>query len=153
MYKRMDLNGIWKLFGFGDEKNDKKVSKELENFKKSPQFKLKMFAKMISQGVIFKKQLIDFFKNSDPEIEMDGIGEVGDLMMYNRAWFWVSECTPRKKEWKEALTEIASEDFKECIEVSIKYFEEIEEYEKCAHFKKILDFVEKVLKEKEDVIS
>lgn len=153
MYKRMDLNGIWKLFGFGDEKNDKKVSKELENFKKSPQFKLKMFAKMISQGVMFKKQLIDFFKNSDPEIEMDGIGEVGDLMMYNRAWFWVSECNPRKKEWKEALTEIASEDFKECIEVSIKYFEEIEEYEKCAHFKKILDFVEKVLKEKEDVIS
>ena len=72
----MDLNGIWKLFGFGDEKNDKKVSKELENFKKSPQFKLKMFAKMISQGVIFKKQLIDFFKNSDPEIEMDGIGGV-----------------------------------------------------------------------------
>ena len=37
MYKRMDLNGIWKLFGFGDEKNDKKVSKELENFKKSPE--------------------------------------------------------------------------------------------------------------------
>jgi hypothetical protein len=39
----------------------------------------------------------------------------------------------------------ASEDFSSALKLCIRYFEGVEEYEKCAHLKKIYDFVEKNL--------
>jgi len=155
MYKRMDLNGIWGLFGFEDSqsKKEKQHLKELEEFKKTPEFKIGMFVKMISQGISFKKQLIDFFSTADPKLDAQDMGEAGDFMMHNRAYYWISECGTRKKDWKEALNKKASKDFLFCLEVSMKYFEELEEFERCAHLKKIHNFIEKSLKRKENLIS
>ena len=45
----------------------------------------------------------------------------------------------------EALKHYACEDFVVSVKLSISYFESLEEYEKCAHLKKIQDFVEKNL--------
>jgi hypothetical protein len=76
---------------------------------------------------------------------MNGIDQAGEYMMYTRAWYWIEQVQIRKKEWKEALKQYASEDFAVSVKLSISYFEGIEEYEKCAHLKKIQDFVEKNL--------
>lgn len=142
----MNIGGIFALFGFNEgDKEDKKLKKDLEAFKETPHFKIKMFIKMISQGMGFKDQLLKFFSNMQPKIDTSDLGEAGDFMMYNRAWYWISECNLRKKTWKIALQENASEDFIKCIEVILRYFESIEEYEKCAFLKKIQDFVGKNL--------
>lgn len=149
----MNIGGIFALFGFSDEnEDDKKIKRELEAFKETPHFKIGMFIKMISQGGSFRKQLLKFFSNAIPENEMKDVDTAGEFMMYNRAWYWIKDCGVRKKEWKIALKNHASAEFLECIEVILRYFESIEEFEKCAHLKKIQDFVKKSILEKENLI-
>lgn len=140
----MGLGNIFALFGFSDENElNKKAKKEFEEFKETPHFKLGMFTKMILNGVNFKKQVVGFFSKADKDLDILGIEEAGDFMVFNRAWFWVSECNIRKKDWKEALQYNASPEMVFCLKASVKYFESIEEYEKCALLIKIQKFVEK----------
>ena len=153
----MDLDNIFGLFGFNkDNDNSKEESylKEIEEYKSTPKYKVGMFYKMISNGIQFRGQLIKFFEKSTRE-ELDlGIGEVGDYMMYTRAYYWIQECDIKKDEWKEALQhylkqegfenkECEKNDFINCFILSIKYFEEIEEFEKCAFLKNIQDYLKK----------
>jgi hypothetical protein len=148
----MNLGGIFALFGFSDSnEEDKKIKKELEAFKETPHFKIGMFIKMISQGLTFKKQVLNFFSTSKSDIGMKDIDEAGDFMMYNRAWYWISECSTRKKEWKLALQNNSSDEFIRCLEIVLRYFERMEDFEKCAFLKKIQDFVKKSLLDKENV--
>lgn len=150
----MNLGGIFALFGFSDDdKEDKRLKKELDAFKETPHFKIGMFIKMVSQGTSFKKQVLNFFSSAQADIDLKGINEAGDLMMYARAWYWISECNLRKKDWKLALQKNASEDFISCLEIILRYFEKMEEYERCSFLKKIQDFVKKSLLEKENVTS
>jgi hypothetical protein len=140
----MNLGGIFALFGFSDEDNlDKKTKKQLEDFKTTPYFKVGMFTKIILNSLNFKKQVIGFFSKADKNLDLAGVDEAGDFMMYSRAWFWISECNLRKKDWKEALIASSTPEMVFCLKSTIKYFEEIEEYEKCAFLKKIQNFIEK----------
>ncbi len=140
----MGLGGIFALFGFSDENElDKKAKKEFQEFKETPHFKIGMFTKMILNGMSFKKQVVGFFSKADKNLDILDIDEAGDFMMFNRAWFWISECNVRKKAWKEALQYNATSEMVFCLKASIKYFESIEEYEKCASLIKIQKFVEK----------
>jgi hypothetical protein len=140
----MGLGSIFALFGFSDENElDKKAKKEFQEFKETPHFRIGMFTKMILNGMNFKKQVVGFFSKADKDLDILGIDEAGDFMMFNRAWFWISECNVRKKAWKEALQYNATPEMLFCIKSCIKYFESIEEYEKCALLIKIQKFVEK----------
>jgi hypothetical protein len=140
----MKLGNIFALFGFNEENElDKKAKKEFQEFKETPHFKLGMFTKMILNGMSFKKQIVGFFSKADKDLDIAGVDEAGDFMMFNRAWFWISECNVRKKAWKEALQYNATPEMLFCIKSCIKYFESIEEYEKCALLIKIQKFVEK----------
>jgi hypothetical protein len=143
----MALDNIFALFGFPDKDDEdrKKLEAELDVFKETPHFKLGMFHKLIMNGSIFSKQVVKFFAKADPGLDVKGIDQAGEYMMYTRAWFWIEQVKLRKKEWKEALKQYASEDFLVSVKLSISYFEGTEEYEKCAHLKKIQDFVEKNL--------
>ena len=141
----MALNDIFSLFGFSDEgKEDlKKIEGDLEMFKDTPHFKLGMFHKLIMNGNLFSKQVVKFFAKSDPGLDVKGIDQAGEYMMYIRAWFWIEQVQIKKKEWKEALKQYSNEDFLVSVKLSILYFESTEEYEKCAHLKKIQDFIKK----------
>jgi len=143
----MGLDSIFALFGFseGDDKDLNKIKVDLEVYKETPHFRVGMFVKMIMNGNIFKKQVVKFFAKSDPELDMKGMDEAGEYMMYNRAYFWIKECKVRNKEWKIALQNISDENLLCALKLSIHYFESTEEFEKCAHLKKIQDFVEKPL--------
>jgi hypothetical protein len=143
----MALDNIFSLFGFPDKDNEdrKKLEADLDVFKETPHFKLGMFHKLIMNGSLFSKQVIKFFAKADPGLDIKGIDQAGEYMMFIRAWFWIEQVQIRKKEWKEALKQYASEEFIISIKLSINYFEGTEEYEKCAHLKKIQDFVEKNL--------
>jgi hypothetical protein len=100
-------------------------------------------------GNVFSKQVVKFFAKSDPALDLKGIDLAGEYMIYTRAWFWIEQVEFKKKEWKEAIKQYASDDFLTSIKLSINYFEGTEEYEKCAHLKKIQVLVEKNLKEQE----
>jgi hypothetical protein len=143
----MALDNIFSLFGFPDKDDEerKKLEAELDIFKETPHFKLGMFHKLIMNGNLFSKQVVKFFAKADPGLDIKGIDQAGEYMMYIRAWFWIEQVKLRKKEWKEALKQYSNEEFVVSIKLSINYFESTEEYEKCAHLKKIQDFVEKNL--------
>jgi hypothetical protein len=143
----MALDNIFSLFGFPDKDNEerKKLEADLEVFKETPHFKLGMFHKLIMNGSLFSKQVVKFFAKADPGLDIKGIDQAGEYMMFIRAWFWIEQVKLRKKEWKAPLKQYASEEFIISIKLSINYFESTEEYEKCAHLKKIQDFVEKNL--------
>ena len=143
----MALDNIFSLFGFPDKDDDerKKLEADLEVFKETPHFKLGMFHKLIMNGSLFSKQVVKFFAKADPGLDIKGIDQAGEYMMFIRAWFWIEQVKLRKKEWKEALKQYSNEEFVVSIKLSINYFESTEEYEKCAHLKKIQDFVEKNL--------
>ena len=145
----MSLNGIFALFGFpeGEDRDDEreKLEKDFRAYKETPHFKLGMFHKLIMNGTLFKKQILKFFSKSDPELDTNGIDDAGEYMMYTRAYYWIQDCKIRSKFWNTALKEYSNDEFLCSIKLSIHYFESIEEYEKCAHLKKIQDFVEKNL--------
>lgn len=142
----MDIDNIFGLFGF-DKNHGKKENKtidELNSFKDSPQFKVGMFKKMIWNGRSFKDQIFNFLKKSDEFIELESdVGEAGDYMMYTRSYFWIQECNLDDEEWTDALDHYIDDEFITCIKLCIKYFEEIEEFEKCAFLKKIQNYTEK----------
>jgi len=149
----MSLNGIFALFGFPEDgknsKETKKMRDELDEFKKTPYFKLGMFYKLIMNGQTFKKQVLNFFSKADPSLNMGGIDDAGEFMMFTRAFFWVEEFKFRSKVWKEDLKKHSTDEFLVAVKLSMHYFEGTEEYEKCAHLKKIQVLVEKNLKEQE----
>lgn len=142
----MDIDNIFGLFGFekDHDKNTKKTLDKLDSFKESPQFKTGMFKKLIWNGRSFKDQVLKFIKKSEEFIELDGdVGEAGDYMMYTRSYFWIQECNLEDEEWQDAIEYYIDEEFIVCIKLCIKYFEEIEEFEKCAFLKKIQNYTEK----------
>ena len=139
----MNIDNIFGLFGF--EKNSKdEIQDDLDAFKDTPLFKIGMFKKMIWNGFNFRKQLLIFLKKTSSELEVidEGLDEAGDYMMYTRAYFWIQECNLQDKEWERALINYVDEEFIICFKLCIKYYEELEEFEKCAFLKKIQDYIE-----------
>ena len=143
----VDIDSIFELFGFesNDDKEYKKSEKELALFKQSPIFKVGMFKKMIWNGTNFKDQIVKFLKKSDSSLEVEGgdIRNAGEYMMHTRSYFWIQECDLKGKDWKEGLKHHADDELIVCFKLIVKYFEEIEEYERCAFLKKIQTYVEK----------
>lgn len=140
------MASIDKIFSLFDSSGgDKKREEKIKDWKETPMFKLGMFYKSIKNGNLFKNQILNFFKKADDKLNIEEIDTAGEYMVYTRAFFWIESCNIRKKEWKEALENYSSMDFLYAVRFCISYFESIEEYEKCAHLKKIQDFLEKNL--------
>ena len=103
-----------------------------------------MFYKMIWNGNNFRDQIFSFFGNSNLEKDFTlGLDEASDYIMYTRAYYWIQECNLQDKEWEEALIYYLDKELINCLKLSIKHYEEIEEFEKCAFLKKIQTFLEK----------
>jgi len=144
----MNINEIFSLFGFNKDNDDSinKLQEEVDSFKSSPHFKFGMFYKMIVNGQNFQQQLLGFFTNSNLEKDFNtGLDEISDYMLYSRAYFWIQEINFNNEDWIDAIDYYCDKEIVECIKLSIKHFEEIEEYEKCGLLKKVQDLTEKRL--------
>lgn len=138
----MDLNNIFNLFGFneGDDKLNNKIENEIIEYKDTPHFKIKMFIKLISNGITFKNQVTNLFINSDINLDLNNVSEAGDFMMYTRAWYWIEQCDLNNEDWKYCLSNIPHKKLFTCIDLCNSYYEINEEYEKCAHLRNIKKF-------------
>lgn len=140
----MDLN---KFFSYFNNKNNEPLEENLSNFKKTPYFKIGMFIKLIINGLSFKKQVVMLFENSNGDLDMRDVDLMGEFMMYHRAWYWISQTDLSDEEWLNDLRRSADDEFVTALKLSINFFEEEEEFERCAFLKKIQDFVENYLDE------
>jgi hypothetical protein len=147
----VDINKIFGLFNEGenpkyDSDSNQDMSYLLEDYKQHPMFWVGMFKKLIYNHKVFNAKVLNSFKDLDGELDMNDVENAGEFIMYNRAWYWINKIDIKETLHQNALTHYADEILLTYTKVVILYFQELEEYEKCAHLKKIQDFLENILK-------
>ena len=135
----MDINHIFNLFGdSGSKYNENSPSSiNMEDFEKTPSYKIGMFKKIILNQHVFQKKLINMFKTPKDDFGMEGMDEVGEYIAHHRAWDYIKNCIIENEMWQDSLSIQNDENLETAVKLSISFFEELEEYEKCAFLKKI----------------
>jgi len=146
----MDIDKIFTLF---DYKNENKPLNEEDNaiieLYEKPLFWVGMFEKLIQNNNTFKQQIGKILKN-DPHYDFDALNEAGDYIVYNRAYMFLSLINMDDENHKQAIKARTKHSYLIIsLITSINYFSSIEEYEKCAVLKKILDFAKESLETQE----
>jgi hypothetical protein len=148
---QVDVNKIFGLFGNKDENpesdlvENQDMSYLLQDFKKHPMFWVGMFKKLIYNHQVFNDKALNSFKDMDEGLDINDVEAAGEFIIYNRAWFWISKIDIREELHQNALIHYANKVLLTYIKNIILYFQELEEYEKCAHLKKIQTFLESIL--------
>lgn len=151
----MDINKIFGLFGNEDPNKDYPEPSEeevkglvgFEEFRSTTTYQIKMFQKVILNHLSFQKQLVKMFQNSDPELgEFGDIEEAGEHMAFFRGWSYIKAVDLNNEDWQDCIKIQDPKRLGKALNKSIKFFESLEEYEKCAFLAKI----EKFLKENLD---
>jgi hypothetical protein len=145
----MDIDKIFDLFGSADfdtplEKKAK-AADDLILIQETPMFWIGMFKKIILNNKAFYQQL---YNNLPLEVikEMAGLDDMAEIVTYSRAWFYASKLDLKRRIDIDAIIAFADEDIVCALVMAIKYFEQKEEYEKCAHLKQIQDVIENLIK-------
>ena len=144
----MNIDKIFSLFE-GDEPNSLREKAQqvdiILDYKNHPLFWVGMFKKLIQNHQTFNDQLLQFFDKLDEELSTVDVDKAGEFLVFNRAYEYIQKVDPDNLVTQEALFRFADIHLKVALELSINYFQEHEEYEKCAHLKKILQFVKLLL--------
>jgi hypothetical protein len=147
----VDVNKIFGLFGSKDENpkpdlgTNQDMSYLLEDFKKHPMFWVGMFKKLIYNHKVFNTKALNSFKDMDEGLDMNDVEAAGEFIMYNRAWYWINKIDINNELHQESIAYYADKILLTYTKVIILYFQKLEEYEKCAHLKKIQNFLESIL--------
>mgnify|MGYP003113594201 FL=1 len=147
----MDLNHIFRLFGDPGNKYNENPPNiiNIEDFEKTPSYKVGMFKKIILNQHVFQKKLINMFKTKGDDFGMDGMDDVGEYIAHHRGWSYIQDCKIDEEIWKDNLLVQHDDHLETAIKLSISFFEEREEYEKCAFLMKIQKFLEDNLESKD----
>jgi hypothetical protein len=144
----MNIDKIFNLFN-GEEFDSLKEKAQavdiLIDYKNHPLFWVGMFKKLIQNHHVFNDQLLKFFDKLDEGLDIVDIDRAGEFVVFNRAWSYIQKVDPDNLVCQEALYRFSDIHLKLALELSINYFQEMEEYEKCAHLKKNLNFVKLLL--------
>jgi hypothetical protein len=128
---------IDKIFGLFDQSSDTPLTNNeaetLFDLKNTPVFWLGMFKKIIvsSNSLYFQLNTI-LPQNVD-------VQEITNSIIYTRSWEFISKIDIFKSTHIDAIKMYSNNTFIKCFNLSISYWEALEEYEKCAHLKKIQD--------------
>lgn len=136
----MNISKIFDLFESGSEEKSKEDVIFID-IKDTPIYWIGMFKKLIQNNNVFTSQVISFFDKMSSEMDLESIKETGDRVAYERAFYYISKIDMNNKMHQDSISLNLDPQLKKALEKSILYFQEYEEYEKCAFLKKILDFV------------
>lgn len=132
----MDINKIFEVFKPEDE-----VNETTQVVFEGPIMWIGMFKKLISNYEIFTKQIIMFFRMSNQDLDMDDIERASSYMVYTRAYDSLSKLDTENIIHLEALRLYSDKPFRMALKNALEYYENIEEYEKCAFLKKVQDII------------
>jgi hypothetical protein len=138
----MDIKKIFDLFIPEEikEQNDSEIHLDLSNH---PVVFMGMFKKLISNYEVFSAQLVNFLESSDDRLDTDDIKRAGAIMVYDRAYTHLEKLDLNNDTHVECLTIWVDEVFIKSLNGSIKHYENLEEYEKCAFLSKIKNISQK----------
>ena len=142
----VDIDNIFELFSEGDDLDGENNSTTYIDFKETPIYWVGMFKKIILNHNNFNKKVIQFFKKADEELDLDDVKEAGEFVVYNRAWNYIQNVDINANLHIKSIEKYADEYLDVALKLSIHFFEQQEEYERCALLKSILDKVEEFQK-------
>jgi len=106
-----------------------------------PKYFIGMFWKLIINHLSYGKKLVDFFGQADPSLAIAEIEYAGERMLHARAYGFISKIDLEDEYHQKVLIEEDKKELRRAYKLAIKFYEEEEEYEKCAFLKKQLDFI------------
>ena len=138
----MDPNKIFGLFtgNYSSEEPPQLDVVTIEDLQKLPVYWVGMFKKLLTNHRNFNKKMAGFLAEMDSELDVYDVETAGEFVVYNRAWFWISKIDITQVKHQDALIQYTDEYLTTYLQFSISYWEEFEEYEKCAFLKKVYDF-------------
>ena len=138
MYNKMiDMTNIFGLFVPGEELDGTKTATNLDELKSKPIFHVGMYKKLILNHLNFNTKVLNFFKQSNQEFDINDIKEAGEYVVYNRAWSYISNVDIKNKGYIDALKHYSDDEFYASLDMGIKFFQQDELYERCAFLLKI----------------
>lgn len=133
----MDFDSIFNLFGEEDVSNNTTTYADLTS---TPLYWLGMHTKLILNHINFRKKAVRLLKNSNMELDPAELAAAGEVIAYNRAWFYIKKIDLSNKDHVEAILAYGDDFLETSLELAIKHFQspEREEYEKCLHLLEVL---------------
>ena len=140
----IDKNRIFQLFD--DNGNEIRIAnaKDINDFLSGPYAKIGMFTKLIQNHKVFHLKLEKFLKKEQPNYNVGAAKEASEFTVYNRAWSYINRITLDHHDDVNAIINFDPKVFNESLESAIIYFQELEEYEKCAHLHNIQEVVKRI---------
>ena len=117
----------------------------IKDYKNHPLFWVGMFKKLIYNHEVFHLQLLKFFDKLDEGLDQVDIDRAGEYVVFTKAWEYIKKIDPNNLQHQEAIYQFSDIHLKTALELAINYFQEQEEYEKCLHLQKNLEFVKLLL--------
>ncbi len=141
----MNKNRIFDLFNDSPEAKEQVENQKnsLKAFKNSSYHKLGMFTKLIVNHFVFHTKLEKFLKKEEPAYNVESTREASEYVVFNRAFYYLNQINPLDRDVTFTILDFDNKILSEALESALLYFEEVEEYEKCAHIHKF----QKILKE------
>ena len=135
---------IFNLFSTTPEvkKEEKKIS--IEEFIESPYAKIGMFTKLILNHFVFQEKLKKFLKTEEPAYNVENTEVAANYTVFNKAWEFIKEIDIDNESHFTALIGFNPTVFNKALQSAIFYFQEHEEYERCAHLYKIQQIVKEI---------
>ena len=130
----LNLENLFNLFTPKDLREENKTYLDFEN---QPLYFCGMWKKLILNHVNFSKKVINFFKQSNGEFDIDDIKEAGEHVTYNRAWSYIKNVDLREDAHINALKYYSDEYLGTALKLGISYFTQTEQYERCAFLLKV----------------
>ena len=140
--KEVDIERVFQQFQ--EDIVDKKEGELIvigKNMRESPILWLGMFKKIVVNHVNFIGQIKDFFENENVDIEITEIDKAGEYIIFNRAWCYISNIDINDKVNQDAIKLTADDELLSATKTVLRFFESIEDYEKCSFIKRIQDEV------------
>lgn len=140
----IDKDKIFQLFVDGKEITDDKTKEDIKEFLNGPFAKIGMFVKLIQNHQVFHKKLEKFLKKEQPNYNVESTKEASEFTVFNRAWTYIKNVDIDDKDHINAIINFDPKTLLKVLNSSIKFFENYEEYEKCAHLFKIQEIVKEI---------
>lgn len=138
----MDVNKIFDLFDDKYNEDDKKtINDVLIDFTRLPEYNIRMFIKSFLNSEVLGKKMNKLLKNAN--IDESNITDISNHLIYNTVWKYLSELDLDQEYDILVIKNVKEQEFDMGLDKSMKYFEMMEEYEKCAFIYKIKNFREK----------
>lgn len=139
----IDKNKLFNLFPESNRDPDDMTDHEIEvNIVESIIYKLKKYLKIVSNHQVFFASYTMQMKQADPKFDAEATKRQAAFVVYNRSWHYIKDFNLDDEDHLRDLVLINPYDLSYALQLSIKYFESTEEYEKCAHLFKIQQFLE-----------